>query len=62
MPAVSAVGIYNDLASREPTIARRAADHKASCGVDVELGVVVQVLAADGLDDEAFNISTNLFV
>ncbi len=48
----AAVGVHDDLASGQAGVAHGATHHKAAGGVDVELGVLGDVLGGDnGLDD-----------
>lgn len=52
MCAPAAVGVDDNLAAGEAGVAVRAADHKAAAGVEVEDGLLVQVLGRHhGLDD-----------
>ena len=48
----AAIGVHDDLASGQAGVAHGATHHKAAGGVDVELGVLGDVLGGDnGLDD-----------
>ena len=51
----AAVGVDDDLASGEPSVAHGAADHEAAGGVHMEDGVVVNQLARQGRPDHVVN-------
>ena len=61
MAGISAIGIYNNLTTGKTGIARGATQHKASCGIDIDLGLTVKELGGnDGLDDMLQNIGADL--
>ena len=60
--SIAAVGIDNDLSTRNTGIAHRAADHKLSGRIDVIFGVVVDhIRRNDGLNDVLHYVCTNIF-
>ena len=46
--AHAAVGVDDDLAAGEAGVAHRSADHEASRGIDVVLGVGIEQIGRDG--------------
>ena len=59
VPGIAAVGIHYDLAAGQSRIGRRAAQYKATGGIDVILGLIVQHFGGDaGLDDPLDHILT----
>lgn len=57
----AAVGVDDDLTSRESSVALGATDHEASGGVDVDDGLVVEELSgADRLDDLLKDLTAHL--
>src|SRR5208282_5875408 len=57
------VSVYDDLASGQAGIAHGAADHEASCGVDVVLGVLIEQVGGNhSLDDVLQDVGAQLVV
>ena len=57
MGAPAAVSVHNDLTACQTRVSHGAADHEVAAGVDVVLGVGIEVLLGDGrVDDLTHNI------
>ena len=63
MASHAAVGVHDNLATRETCVAHRAANHKSSRRIDVVLGVLVQPLGREhGLDYVLEDVCVQLLV
>ena len=57
MRRVAAVGIYNDLAAGKAAVTNRAADNKASAGIDQVTGTACQQMSGDHSTDHMLDHS-----
>src|SRR5438445_6066484 len=64
MAAVAAIGVDDDLATRQSGVAHRTADHEAAGGIDVVFHArrVVEPFRHHGLDDFLHDVALDLLV
>ncbi len=63
MATHSTVGVNDDLAPSQPSIAHGSADNKSTGGVNIDFGLVVDQFCRDGWCDHVFdNVSADAFV
>src|SRR5205807_3597634 len=63
MRSIAAIGVDDDLAPGQSRVALRAASHKASGGINMILGLIVEQVAGHRVSDNVFaNLRSKLFV